>query len=304
MASGARMGDSNGALVTCSLRVSKIEFKGLDHTPILRIGWLNNEFSVFTHWKRVDGRRRKDGTMLNTVGWKTSLTKWIPTTSRTLTLVLFQKVGGTESPVGYRTIPCEQIFDTSTQKHKFYDLPFAEMKASVVGTMSGWVRVESKEPTQDSSEKNWQSGVCSPDYGETISTASSTTPNSVDMSIDLTLEMPKEFYVLISEREVFANVLEKHKDLLKKNEFILNTIIDADPRLFNGIPIPKSFPNALFMELGMLVDNPSQDGSFLWAMGSRMDFNALMSAAEGMHNALKTYTPQSHVVDFFQVTHE
>merc|ERR1719361_848539 len=98
--------------------------------PTLRVGWLSNEFSVFSHWKRVRLIEDKEsGKLIWKLGWKSSLVKWVDKSTEKIAVVLFQKVGETESPVAVREIPCQPIImGNANQKYKFSHLPLQELK--------------------------------------------------------------------------------------------------------------------------------------------------------------------------------
>jgi len=271
---------NNGDTLAMSVRIQEVELTGDSFTPTLRVGWLSDEFSVFSHWKQVRQSTDRDGNVTWKLGWKSSLVKWVSKSTETIAIVLFQKVGETESPVAKREIPCRQIINGKPdQKYKFRRLPLQELKGNVLGTLSGWVRCD--EESEESSELH-QYGM-KVEKASTLSHSTTFTQPSVDMSIDLTMEMPEEYYPFISDTDVFKTVFCKHIGTLKENQWIFGIILEYPQRLAAGVVLPERCPTDIFIELGMYKEE-SERGSDthipMWQASQRLvDFDALQNAA-------------------------
>jgi len=268
--------------VTMTLRITEIEIFGVEFTPTLRIGWLNNEFSVFSHWKILKRQGDKEGKLRCTIGWKSSLIKFVSRSTQTISLVLFQRVGETESPVALRTIPCSQIMGAPTQKHRFTKLPLMHLQGPARGNISGWIRCE--EQVEENVQPNhWFGKVINDKVSETVSNSTPATQDSVDMSIDLTLEIPTVFYPFIRETDVFKGILEKHIETLIQHPFILKLLCNDVTRVSNGIVVDSDCkgPHHLFLALGMAPENAGSMQKNVWHVpNSGFDFDSLQFAAQ------------------------
>jgi len=177
-----------------SVRIREVELTGDSFTPTLRVGWLSDDFAVFSRWKRVRHSIDRDGNVTWKLGWKSSLVKWVSKSTETIAIVLFQKVGETEFPVAKREIPCRQVLNGQPgQKYKFRRLPLQELKGNARGTLSGWVRFD--EDFEESSELHGCGMTV--EKVSTLSHFSTLAQASVDMSIDLTMGMLGEYYPFI-----------------------------------------------------------------------------------------------------------
>jgi len=271
---------NNGDTLAMSVRIQEVELTGDSSTPTLRVGWLGDDFAVFSRWKRVRHSIDRDGNVTWKLGWKSSLVKWVSKSTETIAIVLFQKVGETESPVAKREIPCRQIVNGKAgQKYKFRRLPLQELKGNVQGTLSGWVRCD--EESEESSEL-YQYGM-KVEKASTLSVSTTFTQPSVDMSIDLTMEMPREFYPFISDTDVFKSVFYKHICTLKENQWIFGIILEYPQRLVAGVALPEQCPTDIFIELGMYKEENQKDSDThtpMWQASQRLvDFDALQNAA-------------------------
>jgi len=277
MASSTNSGDT----LAMSVRIQEVVLTGDSFTPTLRVGWLSDEFSVFSHWKRVRDSTDRDGNVTWKLGWKSSLVKWVSKSTETIAIVLFQKVGETESPVAKREIPCRQIINGKPdQKYKFRVLPLQELKGNVRGTLSGWVRCD--EESEESSEFHNVYGM-KVEKESTISHSTTFTHPSVDMSIDLTMEMPQEYYPFISDTDVFKTVFFKHISTLKQNQWIFGVILEYPNKLATGMILPERCPTDIFIELGMYKEEVGEGSDThvpMWQASPRqVDFDALQIAA-------------------------
>jgi len=269
--------------VTLTIRITEIEIFGVEFTPTLRMGWLNNEFSVFSHWKRLKRQVDKEGNLRCTIGWKSSLVKWVSRSTQMISLVLFQRVGETESPVALRTIPCSQILNAPTcQKHKFTNLPLMHVQGHVRGIISGWIRCE--ESVEENVQPNGWFGKVNDKVSETVSNSTPATQDSVDMSIDLTLEIPTVFYPFIKESDVFKGILEKHIETLIDYPFILKLFCNDVTGVSNGIVFERDGhpigPNHLFLALGMVQESVANIEKDVWHLPHGCDFDSLQYAAQ------------------------
>jgi len=267
--------------VTLTIRISEIELTGIEFTPTLRIGWINHEFSVFSHWKRLKKHVGKDGNIRGTIGWKSSLVKWVAKSTQMISLVLFQRVGETESPVALRTIPCKQLLAESTsQKHKFSKLPLMHMEGHVEGNITGWIRCE--EPVEEIVQPNNWFGKVNDKVSETVSNSTPATQDSVDMSIDLTLEIPTVFYPFIKESDVFKDIFEKHIETLREYPYILKLFCDDMTRALNGVVVDGDCegPGNLFLALGMVQESAAHIKKIIWHLPNNCDFDSLKFAAQ------------------------
>jgi len=271
--------------VTVTLRITEIELFGVEFTPTIRIGWLNNDFSVFAHWKKLKYEVDKEGNQHFRVGWKSALIKFVPRSAQTLSLVLFQRVGETESPVALRTIPCSQIVDIPKTKHKFTKLPLQNLQGPVRGHISGWIRCEEfvDETVQAASWFGKYSDTGSK-ISETVSNSTPATQDSVDMSIDLTLEIPTVYYPFIKESDVFRGILEKHITTLQQCPYLLQPFCNGMDALQKGITVDNDSESSrdLFLALGMVVsprDNANH-GKAVWHLPENCDLDSLQFAAQ------------------------
>jgi len=190
---------NNGDTLAMSVRIQEVELTGDSSTPTLRVGWLGDDFAVFSRWKRVRHSIDRDGNVTWKLGWKSSLVKWVSKSTETIAIVLFQKVGETEIPVAKREIPCRQVINGQPgQKYKFRRLPLQELKGNVRGTLSGWVRCD--EDSEESSELHGCGMTV--EKASTLSHFSTFAQPSVDMSIDLTMKMLEEYYPFIINTEL------------------------------------------------------------------------------------------------------
>jgi len=271
---------SNEATIAMSLRISEIQISTSGNfTPTLRVGWLSSDFSVFSHWKRVKHVQDKLGNTYWKVGWKSSLVKWVSKSTNNVIIVLFQKVGETESPVAMREIPCRQILNgRPEQKHKFNKLPLQQMKNGVLGVLSGWIRCDEVDSEESSAQQQAFAAGAKPDKASTVSQSTTLTQNSVDMSIDLTMDLPREYYPFISDEDVFKAVLFKHAETLQENQWILGVIMEFPQKIKAGVLLPENCPTEIFIELGMYKER--EDFKPMWFANPRqVDYQALQSAA-------------------------
>jgi len=271
---------SNEATIAMSLRISEIQISTSGNfTPTLRVGWLSSDFSVFSHWKRVKHVQDKLGNTYWKVGWKSSLVKWVSKSTNNVIIVLFQKVGETESPVAMREIPCRQILNgRPEQKHKFNKLPLQQMKNGVLGVLSGWIRCDEVDSEESSAQQQAFAAGAKPDKASTVSQSTTLTQNSVDMSIDLTMDLPREYYPFISDEDVFkahgCAIVKYVLGQFLNDECAFLTTMICDARLKD---IKKVAESAMFhcgdaqTEFGTPWSILAQNGSVDMSIDSTMD---------------------------------
>jgi len=266
-------------IYTVNLKLRELHLN-IAHKATIRVGWMSSEMSVFTHWKEV--RHGK-------VGWKSSLVQQLTTETTDIILVIYQKVGDCEMPVGLRRIPCGSIFG-SERKHLFR-VPIEEMVKGE-GTLVGSVRSKI-----DRSEDVEDTAFLSPNYCNTegsVSSKSSGTGCSIDMSLDLTTEVPTVIFPLITTHEVYQCIIRKHhtispwKHVFVKvlttllqsptgmNEFVVPNACDRQELTF----IPHSLIEELQLRLRAVVDN-DQKASFFWDVSNASDFDILREVILG-----------------------
>lgn len=258
--------------VTLKLRELQIKDHGLIKAT-LRVGWMSSQMSVFTHWKNVENGK---------VGWKSSLVQTVTADNSEIALVIYQKVGDCEMPIGVRRIPCGEIL-SSDRKHLF--------KISVENMVKGEAEllgsIRSKLAVPDLHEDNMMA-VESRD-GSTVSSRSSGTGRSIDMSIDLTMEIPTVFFPLITAQEVYRCIIVKHyetsnnQDLFKRvlmsllhipdnaREYVVSNVCHHDEISLIDDPLYKE----LEITLNAAFGNDGSFSSFHWNVSRTPDFKAL-----------------------------
>eukprot|EP00494_Astrolonche_serrata_P024568 UN24827 len=131
-----------------------------------------------------------------------------------MTLIVYQKVGETEVPVGKIQIPTRPVFS-----HTGLKIPFDMNVKEVVkrtGKITGWVMSDNSStlcgtPGNDSLASRSRSF-----NGSTTMTKTSTAMSVC--SIDMVNEIPTKFYSLIPVRDVYRSVIRKFcKDLRDNN---------------------------------------------------------------------------------------
>lgn len=223
----------DGKPETTSLRTMKIKIRELqfgghlsEQNALLRIGWSSSHMSVYTRWKRVTEQGK--------VGWKNSLVQTVSSCVEEITLIIYQKVGFCEMPVGMRRVelPIHKVRDKCTCKF-FFSLPVQEMRNSPQVLIAGEVKLcQSEEKTKSPNvtstniSNHTQRDKDSHNNNTTTegSTASMSTEScagrsnaSIDMSIDLTQDMPTVFFPLMSTQEIYGCVILKHFDMIHES---------------------------------------------------------------------------------------
>jgi len=286
------------AIYTVTLKLRELHLN-IPHKATVRVGWMSSEMSVFTHWKEVRHGR---------VGWKSSLVQQLTTETTDIILVIYQKVGDCEMPVGLRRIPCSGIF-VSERKHLFR-VPIEEMVKGE-GTLVGSVRAKiDRSEDHDYSHLEAEAvNYCNTEGS--VSSKSSGTGCSIDMSLDLTTEVPTVIFPLITTHEVYQCIIRKHhtispwkhvfvkvlETLLQSptgmKEFVVPNACDRQELTF----IPHSLIEELQLRLRAVVDN-GQKASFFWDVSRASDFDILREVILGF---LETLQNESSAGDTWSV---
>lgn len=259
---------SSNRLYTITLKLRELHLD-IDYSATIRIGWMSSEMSVFTHWKHVENGR---------VGWKSSLVQQLSHEIDDIFLVVYQKVGNCEMPVGLRRIPCTRILD-SQRKHLFR-VPIEEMVRGE-GTLCGSVR--SKVDEEDTSVL--VNNCCNEG---SVSSKSSGTGCSIDMSLDLTTEVPTVFFPVITTQEVYHCIIRKHymispwKRIFLK---VLSTLLRGPTGMCEFV-VPNAcevhelncISYSLFKELQLTLSaaiDTGQSSCFYWNVSKTTNFTLL-----------------------------
>lgn len=307
--------NNNNNLFIMDLKIRALTFTNVHFKSVLRIGWLGPEFSIHTNWKKTtfDGPGG-----CATIGWKSSLCQRVsPEQAQEITLVLYQKIGENQAPIGLRTLPCSQCFG-SGRKHKF-QFVLEKCIPPLEGQLVGWVRAKPTQIQQDSRHgsyatrgsrdisrsRSWQMARVVPDISLTESVSVSTANNSVDMSIDLHSEIPTVFCAMITMQEVYTSILRKHTHLLAQPTSALRYLLElpGDIEEFY-LPEDRQWPAIMknnsskceggfleiFMELGLLLKatrgQKSKKELCSWTINQQVcDLPALQDAIQSLINA-------------------
>jgi len=270
--------------VTLKLRELHLQGQEHNHSATLRVGWMSSQMSVFTHWKNVQNGR---------VGWKSSLVQTVSPDAGNISLVIYQKVGDYEMPIGLRRIPCAKILCTE-QKHLF-KIPVEEMVkggAELIGSIRSKLdRIDTyTEDNNNLCNVNGHQVMNENSHdGSTVSSRSSGEGRSIDMSIDLTMEVPTNYFPLITAQEVYRCIIVKHfettsnRDLFKRviasllripdglHEFTVSNVCDQSE--INQIDM--NLYKELEIELNAAFANDGRFSSFYWNVRRTTDFKAL-----------------------------
>lgn len=282
-----RSGDWNNSTTNnqfiVDVKIKSLTFTNVHFKSVLRIGWLGPEFSMHSNWKKTN----LDGPGgCSQLGWKSSLCQRVtPEQAQEITLVVYQKVGENQIPIGIRTLPCAQCFG-SGRKHKF-QFSLEKCVPPLQGQLLGWVRAKpsavqdnrsyaSVRGSRDiSRSRSWQMARSVPDMSMTESVSVSTANNSVDMSIDLHAEVPTKFCSMITMQEVYTNILRKHTHVFSQPTSALRFLLEL-PGDIDEFYLPEDRQWPPIKD----TDDDTTEGGFLEIY---MELGLLLKASRG-HN--------------------
>lgn len=252
------------------VKIKVVHVDDADFNAVLKVGWLGDDHAVFTRWRKATAGFAAD--------WGRSLCQRLEPSHTCITLVLYQKVGKIAAPVAMRRIPCQQCFG-SGRKHTF-KLPFENVEGRGV-EIEGYVRARAQEGVDISQPSSQLSTTKSKNLSRSRSwlvnelsltdsqnKSQSATFRSVDLSIDLCNDVPEHFYPLITDEEVYANILQRHPlDIslpLSAVRYLLE--IPGDSHHF-FIPMDRQLPEAeggggfvqTFLSLGLILNVTDAD---------------------------------------------
>lgn len=271
-----------GSTYQVDVKITQILLKYVEHEATIRVGWLTPQFAVFTHWKRMSNGE---------VSWKTPLVQSIDRGTRDICFYLYQKVGSTDVPVGKIELPIDRIYKNEGQK-----CMFREALQEVVngeGQISGWIRSkkvpENPELSAISSSRSWRNAN---DMSINSISDSQTVGESVDLSLDLTGEIPNKFYPIVSMQQKYLEWIEEEFNT-SENQILFVAVlkevlkVSADKTEFIIPMSDKTSQKAVidwFMTLGMMLDATTMpkngDVKYLkWNIPDKAcDLSALQSA--------------------------
>jgi len=246
------------------LRIRKLEFFGVDLTPVIRVGWLDGDFSVFSHWKRMKEDASDDGVKCVSIGWKTSLINTISDSGGDpeVNLVFFQKPGGRSdwgSPIALRKIPIRFLGDSTNHLKHIFRLPLQEMcgGAGVAGRIDGYVRAVPVEPSFNLLDSQTDFYMFPDEF--------------TDLDPELPI-LPSYYCPLVSDKVIYKNLLENLKSW-KSTPRIKHVLLHGKRE---KLDLPANIchgANHFLMNLGIMADGMG------WFCNQFCDFESIQEVA-------------------------
>lgn len=248
------------------LKIVELTIPGLDFCPKLRLGWSCSKFTTYTHWRHV-----QDGTL----SWNTPLMQHSDSPIKDSHLILYQKLNNVERPVGMQKVSnglMTAIFGTQDQKVNF-KCELEEMKKYAC-EVSAWIRCTKtyRNPELSAISNEYSRSYRAGDMEMSVNTVSTsvTAAESVDLSLDLTGDLPKVFFPIVKLEEVYYHLLIDNLTMSPKKEAFIDMVktiscIPADVNQFELSQedidqVPHVVRMFVFMEMQRQMDGAS-DGS-------------------------------------------
>lgn len=185
------------------LKIVELSIPGLDFQPKLRLGWSCNKFTMYTHWRNAtDGK----------LSWNTPLQHYSDSPLKDSVLILYQKLNNVERPVGMQKVNnglVGAIFGNLDQKCSF-KLELEGMKKYAC-EVNAWIRCTKthRNPELSAISNEYSRSYRAGDMEMSVNTVSTsvTAADSVDLSLDLTGDLPKVFFPIVKLEEVYYHLL-------------------------------------------------------------------------------------------------
>jgi len=253
------------------LKIVELSVPGLEFCPKLRLGWSCDKFTTYTHWRNVvDGK----------VSWNTPLSQHSDSPIKDSVLILYQKLNTAERAVGLQKVPnglMTAIVGNLDQKVT-WKCQLEEMKKFRC-EVNSWIRCtkinrnpELSAISSHEHSRSYRAGDM--EFSVNTISTSVTAADSVDLSLDLTGDLPKVFFPIVTLEEVYFNLLNDNFIMSPRKEKFIDLVkiiscIPADVNQFELSQedidqVPHIVRMFIFMEMQRQMDHPVGSNTQRW----------------------------------------